>query len=109
MRIHGNTVTDADLYVAAVKAGVDLQRQTRHGSRSRNRAYDVILSGSSRYWANSGSYGADGFKAATWNEWGWFLSYLFSVDPRLTVPRVYADARDFHLKTHGEFRGARNV
>jgi hypothetical protein len=96
-------VTDADLYVAAVKAGVDLQRQTRHGSRSRDRAYDVILSGSSPYWANSGGYGADGFKAATWDEWGWFLAHLFEVDPSVRT-RDYADASNFHRKTHNRFQ-----
>jgi hypothetical protein len=109
MRIHGDILDSVDLAAAAVAAGVTIQRQSEHGSRSRIHAYDVILSGSSPYWANSGGYGADGFKAATWDEWGWFLAYLFEVDPRLTVPHVYADAAGFHRSTHGEFRGTRNV
>jgi formylmethanofuran dehydrogenase subunit B len=104
MRIHGNTITDADLNEAAVKAGVDLERRTRHGSKSRDHAYDVILSGSNTRWANPGSSSRRNyFKAATWDEWGWFLAHLFEVDPRLTVPRVYADAWDFHRKTGGKY------
>ena len=32
-----------------------------------------------------------------------FLSALFAADSSLTIPRVYADADDFHFKTGGRY------
>lgn len=80
MRLHTDKVTPEDLTDAARAANVGLERSTRHGSRSRNHAFDVVLSGSGN---SGGRYGQFYFKAATWDEWGIFLAHLYRVDPEM--------------------------
>jgi hypothetical protein len=99
MRIHTDTLTTGDFYDAARKAGVTIDRNGMHGSRSRARAFDFILSGSSNRRQN---FGGDG-QAATWDEWGIFLSWLFAVDPNATVPKVYEGLAEFERKTFARF------
>lgn len=107
MRIHANTLAPRDIYAATCAAGmtgVDVTL-TDHGSRSRARAYDVKLTGTSGRRPNGGSRGAantDDY-AATWDEWGMFLAALFAADDSLTIPSAYVDADDFHFKTGGRY------
>lgn len=99
MRIHTDKLTTGDFYDAARKAGVTIDRNGMHGSRSRAHAFDFILSGSSNRRQN---FGGDG-QAATWDEWGIFLSWLFAVDPDATVPGVYDGLGEFERKTFARF------
>lgn len=89
---------------AAQAARVNFTRYGEGKSRSHVRVFDVILTGESRRHQNGGPD-----KAATWDQWGVFLSVLFSRDPNAvcgTVKRpVYADMWDFEFKTHGRFEG----
>ena len=107
MRLHTNSITREDLYAAANHAMVQISL-TEHGSRSRDHAYDVHLTGSSNRRPNSGNYGADNdVYAATWDQWGVFFAWLFDVDPGMIAgtPKrpTYNGRDDFHDKTYGRF------
>ncbi|AXH49818.1 hypothetical protein KNU02_gp93 [Gordonia phage Pleakley] len=111
MKLHTNTLTAADISDAARLASaayttddngktprpiaaVGVARDSRHGSRSRARAFDVILTGDATHATQSG----DG-RGASWDQWGLFLAVLFDRDPSLTVPGVYVDAEHFAWST----------
>lgn len=102
MRIHGDNLSEDLLQEAADFARADL-RFTRHHSRTRAVAFEVALRGESRRRPMGGGT-SDGY-AATWDQWGCFLGYLFSHDNTFTVPRVYADVNEFHFKTGFRFDG----
>lgn len=101
MRLHTDTLTSSDLYAAAKIARVDLDL-TSHGSRSKDHAFNVLLTGESRRRPNSGGRGAGDDYAATWDQWGVFLSVLFGLDPHMVTP-YYADADEFHARTSDRF------
>jgi hypothetical protein len=84
--------------IAAKEAGVNFERCTLHGSRSRDHAFDVILSGNSGRRAN---FGGD-WEAASWDQWGIFLGRIFKDDPD-AVCWAYKDADDFHWQTGDRF------
>jgi hypothetical protein len=93
----------ADMWQAARKAGVDFHRLARRGSKSRARAFDLILEGSSN---RRGSWGKPGgpadYQAATWDEWGIFLGELFDRDPAARC--TYYNSRDhYRWVTGGRF------
>lgn len=103
MKIHSDKITAAHMYDAAHKAGVDFERMDQKGSRSKARAFDFLLTGSSNRRPNSGHRGATGdVYAATWDEWGMFLAYLFDVDPDAKAT-YYDNAEDFHWQTAARF------
>lgn len=114
MRIHTDTIMVSDVYRATAANGmtgvsVDVME---HGSHSRARSFEVSLEGTGTRRKNTGRYGGpadDGTYAATWDEWGIFLAYLFNVDPKAwaggTRKRPIYDGRaDFHAATGGRFR-----
>lgn len=81
-----------------------------HRSQTHPRAFEIKLSGDSTRGPNSGQYGMDGYgKAATWDQWGLFLSALFEADPEMRVGGaahpIYADAEHFHWITANRYRG----
>lgn len=98
MRIHTDTLTELDVMRAATTARVTLDRFVRKGSKSRDHAFDLTLQGESRRHQNGG----DG-KAATWDQWGVFLSALFAADENLTIPRAYRDVEQFDFRTMHRF------
>ena len=119
MRIHSDTLTYSQFFAAAEY----VQQQTgapvffhgaetlpRHGSRSRRYGWAVKLASNgtlTRRRVNYGSGNGDRFDrpfSATWDQWGWFLAYLFTADPALTIPGVYVDADAFHAATLDKFR-----
>jgi len=99
MRIHSDFIEDLDVRKAARRASVDFTRFDLKGSRSRDHAFDVILTGSSSRNQNMG--GPD--KAATWDEWGIFLGTLFALDPAMVTP-YYESADHFDWATGGRYR-----
>ncbi len=101
MRLHTN-LTSADIYEAARTAGVDLDKAEAHGSRKRDRAFEVKLTGNSRRRPNGGNYGAGDAYAATWDQWGIFLAVLFARDPALTC-WAYDGAEAFGYATNWRF------
>lgn len=101
MRIH----TDAHLSTileAARQARVYLVKCDEHGSRSRSRAFEIKLEGDSRRRPNGGQSGAGSGYAATWDQWGVFLAFIFAADDTASC-WAYAGAADFHYKTNGRF------
>jgi len=110
MRLHSRTLTAAHLQEARRAAGLNAWdlTYTEHGSRACGHAFEVSLTGTSPRRPNSGKYGATGDDhAATWDEWGMFLAYLYRVDDAMVCGSakhsVYADADDFHWRTAGRF------
>lgn len=100
MRIH-TSATLEDVREAGKVARVTFTTLAEHGSRSRDRAFEVILSGESSRWPNGGRDTMNG-KAATWDQWGVFLAHLFDVDPQLRC-QAYDGAYDFHMQTTERF------
>lgn len=101
MRLHTDKITRADILNACARAGVVANSLTQNGSRSRARAFDLYLEGSS----NRQSNGRD-HKAATWDEWGMVMADLYTLDPEAMWGNKswgYSDAEDFHLKTQNRF------
>lgn len=110
MRIHTDNITLRDVFEAARIAGVEFGRCDQKGSRSRARAFDVTLRGDSNRRPNHGtSRSADRFDcgeyAATWDQWGVFLSVLFDLDPLAFTP-YDADRASFHERTADRFQAS---
>lgn len=106
MKLHTDTLTERDFYDAARIARVDFSRLDRKGSRSRDHGFDFTLTGESRRRPNAGTgpgdhIGPDDY-AATWDQWGVFLSILFDRDPNATCA-AYDGADDFHVRTDDRF------
>lgn len=112
MKIHTDRLSESDVYEAARIARVDLATFTDHGSRSRDHAYNILLRGESRRAPNQGTArNVNRFdvseKAATWDQWGVFLSVLFDRDLSMVTP-YYTDAEDFHRRTVDRFNPESN-
>lgn len=101
MRIHTDTLTQLNVFEAARHARVEVDMSS-HGSRKRDHAFNVLLTGESRRRPNSGKGGASDDYAATWDQWGVFLAFLFNLDPHMVTP-YYADANEFHTRTSDRF------
>lgn len=107
MRIHSDTLTNADVYDAARTARVSFDRWEGKGSRKRDHAFDVTLFGESRRRPNNRQQHTDDY-AATWDQWGVFLAVLFDRDPNMVTP-YYADADEFHARTGDRFRPRKEI
>jgi hypothetical protein len=103
MRIHTDKITRDDVRTAARVARVDLATFTEHRSQSRDHAFNVKLEGDSRRRPNGGASGAGSGYAATWDQWGVFLSVLLDLDPNAVTP-YYKDRADFHRRTFERFQ-----
>ena len=109
MRIHTDKLTAAHIRRATDVPGGQIycDKLDEHGSRTHRRAFEVLLRGyGPRHTRspNTGRYGgpADGERAATYDDWGWFLSALFDVD-RSMKAGPYRSRADFHAKTDGAY------
>lgn len=108
MRLHTNVIEYTDIAKAAHfstgqgEGFVYTDKVERHGSRSRNHSFDVLLEGDGT--TNKRRRNGEPEKyAATWNQWGWFLGFLFNIDPDMKC-WAYDGANDFHEKTKGVFK-----
>lgn len=108
MRIHTHTLTESDFWDAMRYASrrtggtgdsISAIRFAVYGSRTHTRSVDVVLTGTARHrsQADRSQY------AATWREWGFFLGYLYTIDPDAKAG-PYADESEFDRMTDGEFR-----
>lgn len=103
MKLHTDTITQVHLHHAANRAGSGVEvTYAKKGSRSKDHAFDVTLTGTSTRRPNSGQRGAGDDYAATWDEWGMFFAYLYEIDPGMKC-WAYDDADDFHFKTGARF------
>lgn len=109
MRIHSDILTYFDIFRASRDLPGVYADFSSHGSRSRAAAFEVSLEGNGS-WKNSGRYGAATWdmRAATWDEWGAFLGYLFNLDPDMlcgSSPKyaAYDGIPDYRFKTGSRF------
>jgi hypothetical protein len=109
MKIHTDALSSLDLYRATDAAGmhgVHIDGLTRHGSWSRDHAYNVTLRGNSTRRPNPGaggrSYYDDNEYAATWDEWGMFIEALFQADPNAIIGQYRSHAL-FRAATRNRF------
>ena len=119
MRIHSDTLTTADFTKALRAAGlldVHIEHATIHGSRSRQRAFEVRLEAEPRKGRrrrNTGTHGAEDagqimfWAAATYDEHGYWMVNLFRKDPRAIVG-PYDGVTDFHRQTGRKFDRSRD-
>ncbi len=82
MRIH-TSLTQAEVY-ACLPTGV-YANIGEHGSRKRDRAFEVTLyvyesDSLHRRHGNSGGYGSTDLYAATWDEWGVWMDNIYKRD-----------------------------
>lgn len=118
MRLHTDTITYVDLFDAVRHIeGVYLAdpgpEQT--GSKTRDHAFTVKLEAlerKGRRRVNFGTANVDRYDppfAATWDEWGFFLAYLFDVDPNLIAGNNYSGLDHYQWCTGGRFVGREPV
>lgn len=98
VKIHSNVIETHNISAAAKEAGVGLARNSLAGSRSYRRAFDVILTGSARHKVMHNPH----IVAATYDEWGWFISYLYDIDTDAKIG-PYKHSADFAEKTEWKF------
>lgn len=92
MKIHTDNISYATVRQAAAIAGVDCIIEAR-GSRKRDHAFEVALSGSSRYATESKLF-LHPVQGATWDEWGVFIDALFTAEPTAIIGQ-YKSRNDF--------------
>lgn len=106
MKLHSDTLTFSDIQAAVPEncylavfdqPGFGRTRCYYEGSRSRTYGFIMRLAGSSKY--NMRNLPD---KAATYEEWGEFLSDLFNRDPQMIAGR-YKGREHFHNLTDWEF------
>lgn len=105
MRIHSSVLTENDIREAIHAGGMTAVSFTKlecKGSRKRNHAFEVGLSGSSRYNTNPGNGSSQRPKAAAWDEWGIFIHALFVKDPSAIIGDYNGDD-EFEYRTMGRF------
>lgn len=103
MRIHSDTLHPSDFYkVVRDLPGVHVD-VTKHGSRARNVAYEVRVTGTSTRRTMDGSD-----QAATWDEWGVFFARIFDLDGGALAGSIkypaYDGSADFHRQTGMRFK-----
>lgn len=96
MRIHSNTLTPSDVYEAVRDLRGVMADVSEHGSRTRQGALEVRLTGTSPYRTMNGQD-----QAATWDEWGVVMARLFEIDPEAVMGKEDRDGFDY--RTGGRF------
>ena len=105
MKIHSSVITFSDIHTATRAAGMrDVHAQViQRGSRTRDRAFDVKLCGTSTRLQNPGTGPRDNIQhAATWDEWGMFINALFELDSDAIIGQ-YPSQAIFDEVTAGRF------
>lgn len=109
MRLHSDKIVWDDIAKACRAAGMRgvFHSTTEHGSRIRDRAFEVKLTGTSNRRPNNRGAHGGWDHAATWDEWGMFFAYLFKIDPEMVVGDsgrpTYDGANNFHAATGCRF------
>lgn len=109
MKIHSDSLTFNDINRATSAhgmRGVDADVNIS-GSRSRTHRFDVKLSGTSNRAQNAGTTryanrGSDAERAATFDEWGMFIDFLFLCDEGAIIGQ-YKGYEHFKACTMGRY------
>jgi hypothetical protein len=99
MRVYSDKLDTHDLFNVANELGVVLIQCDPLTGRLRKYVWNVRLSGHSPYRC-AGVF--NDFKAATWEEWGWWIQRLLEIDPD-AIFGPYRGAADFHRQTNTQF------
>jgi hypothetical protein len=102
MKIHTSLTRDQVLQAVRSTPDVFVHYLTEHGSQSADRAFNIVLSGSSPR-RGQATIGDGDYHAATWDQWGVVLGKIYAADPRARIAGVYRDAADFHWQTSDRF------
>lgn len=118
MKIHTDKLKVSDLENAAavndspdggVSGDITFHLLGEAGSRSHRKAYDVALRGhGSRHTKPpqtkilADDMGGERERAATYDDWGWFIREVFVLDPNAKVGN-YLSRADFDVKTDWKF------
>lgn len=118
MRLHTDTHTRSTIQHALQRATntgkvarhVYIETLDLHGSRKRADAYEIRLrawdkvegDGRRRPNPGTGNRDHDGEWAATYDEWGWFIAELFTIDPD-AIFGSYVGQKGFDHDTHGAY------
>lgn len=105
MKIHSDSLTETDVWNATKAHGMRgvAAEVTTQGSRSHKRGLTVKLSGTSNRNQNPGTgprYNVD--KAATFDEWGMFIDFLFLCDEDAIIGQ-YKGYEHFKACTMGRY------
>lgn len=102
MKIYADKIERRDLF-ATLPRGVSLDCQDIARPRVRSRGWTVRLErpGGSR-WRNSGQYGAESVRAASWDDHGEWFAKLFEIDSNARIG-CYDDAEHFHRATDNRY------
>lgn len=104
MKIHSNTLTVTDIARATKSHGMRgvYDTTSTKGSRSRKRAFDVKLTGTSNRLQNPGTGSRNVENAATFDEWGMFIDFLFLLDEDAIIGK-YKGYEHFKACTLGRY------
>ena len=115
MIIRSNQISRQDVGNAAQAAGVNFidtnalhdvgwfQPIREFTPKAYQYGYEVFLTGSSPYAAAHQSRDGYGEKAATWDEWGVFIAFLYEIDPAARIGH-YTGRENFRQVTGEEVR-----
>jgi hypothetical protein len=109
VKIYSDKLGDAGIRAALARTPdpVYLERfEPVENPRIRAHGWDILLgrTGSARSF-NSGTRGAKGEGAASWDDWGRFLAELFELDPDAEIPSAkYHGLASFHASTHWAYQ-----
>lgn len=105
VRLHMHTATGDDVdrairYAEVMTgAGIGIARRFDATSRTHARAIELVLTGNARGMSRV----CPGMHAASWDQWGHVLAFLFDVDPDMRVTGAYDGEHEFHTRTRGAF------
>lgn len=116
MKLHSDTITDLHLRSAVGYAEemlpeygtIWIEENNQTGSRRRKHALVFRLEGDgtlSKRKVNTGRRGGGDEFAATYDQWGWTLAFLFDIDPLASVSTgvAYDGYDDYHRQTKGKY------
>lgn len=116
MRLHTDRLLASDVMDALDnvknrgRVGEDVQFEVLESRRSRShyRAYEVRLGSFSpkRRPKNTGKRGSDSdaaWRAASWDEWGWFMAEVYRMDQFVKWGSTYHGRAQFNRMTTGRF------
>ena len=114
MKVWSKILTHTDLHKAAYQVNADFpgcdvcmagELALYEGPRTRRFDHVSLCSRTSTRYRNPGTGGHSihrGEMAASWTEWGWWLSRVFEIDPDARA-NDYRGRDDFHAATDGRF------
>jgi hypothetical protein len=102
MKVWSDTLSQTDLVDATKGLPIWLEIRELKSPKVRKRGWDIITTGNTNRWKNSGKAGRDNERSASYDTHGVWMARLFARDPKARVC-YYHSAEDFTTKTLGKF------